>query len=128
MKKILISIALFSTLIVSCDKDYLNEPKPTSSVSSSVIFTSRDGVNSFISGILRASRLELNLDRLDTGGLPSLYFARTVKGNDLVLGVQWYRFDYNNDNRDPTDKRTIFSWAFPYTMINELNILIMFCY
>ena len=124
MKKILISIALISSLIVSCDKDYLNEPKPTSSVSSSVIFTSRDGVNSFISGILRASRLELNLDRLDTGGLPSLYFARTVKGNDLVLGVQWYRFDYNNDNRDPTDKRTIFSWAFPYTMINELNILI----
>ena len=124
MKKILISIALFSILIISCEKDYLNEPKPTSAVSSSVVFTSKDGVNAFISGILRASRLELNLDRLDTGGLPSLYFARTVKGNDLVLGVQWYGFDYNNDNRDPTDKRTVFNWAFPYTLINELNILI----
>ena len=53
-----------------------------------------------------------------------MYFARVVKGNDLILGYQWYVFDYENDNREPTYTRTIFSWEFPYSMINQLNLFI----
>ena len=123
MKKLYtILLVVSSILIIGCEKDYLDQPKPTESVNTSVIFESSDGVEAFMSGILRVSRSQF--ERTDAGGLYSMYFARVVKGNDLILGYQWYVFDYENDNREPTYTRTIFSWEFPYSMINQLNLFI----
>lgn len=120
MKKLNATLLVISLILLSgCEKGYLDEPKPTESVNSSVIFESQDGVEAFMSGILRESRGQF--ERTDAGGLYSMYFARVVKGNDLVLGYQWYLFDYENDNREPTYTRTIFSWEFPYYIINQLN-------
>ncbi len=120
MKKLHATLLVISFILLSgCEKGYLDEPKPTESVNSSVIFESQDGVEAFMSGILRESRGQF--ERTDAGGLYSMYFARVVKGNDLVLGYQWYLFDYENDNREPTYTRTIFSWEFPYYIINQLN-------
>jgi len=120
MKKLHTTLLVISLILLSrCEKGYLDEPKPTESVNSSVIFESQDGVEAFMSGILRESRGQF--ERTDAGGLYSMYFARVVKGNDLVLGYQWYLFDYENDNREPTYTRTIFSWEFPYYIINQLN-------
>lgn len=120
MKKSQTSLLVISFLFFSgCEKGYLDEPKPTESVNSSVIFESADGAEAFMSGILRVSRSQY--ERTDAGGLYSMYFARVVKGNDLILGQQWYLFDYENDNREPTYTRTIFSWEYPYYMINQLN-------
>lgn len=120
MKKLHATLLVISLILLSgCEKGYLDEPKPTESVNSSVIFESQDGVEAFMSGILRESRSQF--ERTDAGGLYSMYFARVVKGNDLVLGYQWYLFDYENDNREPTYTRTIFSWEFPYYIINQLN-------
>lgn len=120
MKKLHATLLVISLILLSgCEKGYLDEPKPTESVNSSVIFESQDGVEAFMSGILRESRGQFK--RTDAGGLYSMYFARVVKGNDLVLGYQWYLFDYENDNREPTYTRTIFSWEFPYYIINQLN-------
>jgi len=123
MKKLYtILLVVSSILMIGCEKDYLDQPKPTESVNTSVIFESSDGVEAFMSGILRVSRSQF--ERTDAGGLYSMYFARVVKGNDLILGYQWYVFDYENDNREPTYTRTIFSWEFPYSMINQLNLFI----
>lgn len=120
MKKLHATLLVISLILLSgCEKGYLDEPKPTESVNSSVIFESQEGVEAFMSGILRESRGQF--ERTDAGGLYSMYFARVVKGNDLVLGYQWYLFDYENDNREPTYTRTIFSWEFPYYIINQLN-------
>ena len=120
MKKLHAKLLVISLiLLLGCEKGYLDEPKPTESVNSSVIFESQEGVEAFMSGILRESRGQF--ERTDAGGLYSMYFARVVKGNDLVLGYQWYLFDYENDNREPTYTRTIFSWEFPYYIINQLN-------
>ena len=88
-----------------------------------MIFESPDGAKAFMSGILRTSRSQFT--RTDAGGLYSMYFARVVKGNDLIMGFQWYLFDYENDNREPTYTRTVFSWEFPYYMINQLNQFIV---
>ena len=104
-------LVLSLVLLVGCEKGYLDDPKPTESVNASVVFESRDGVEAFMSGILRQTRGQFT--RTDSGGLYSMYFARVVKGNDLVLGYQWYLFDYENDNREPTYTRTTFSWEFP---------------
>lgn len=113
---------MFNVLIIGCEKDYLDQPKPTETVNTSVIFESKEGIEAFMSGILRVSRDQF--DRADAGGLYSMYFTRVVKGNDLILGFQWYLFDYENDNREPTYTRTKFSWEFPYYIINQLNLFI----
>tara|TARA_B100001175_G_C19513112_1_gene645251 strand:- start:2002 stop:3417 length:1416 start_codon:yes stop_codon:yes gene_type:complete len=120
MKKLHAALLALSLIILKgCEKGYLDQPKPTESVNASVIFESRDGVDAFMSGILRQSRGQF--ERTDAGGLYSMYFARVVKGNDLVLGFQWYLYDYENDNREPTYTRTKFSWEFPYYIINQIN-------
>jgi starch-binding outer membrane protein, SusD/RagB family len=121
-KQYCILLVLGNLLLLGCEKDYLDQPKPTESVNSSVIFESADGAEAFMSGILRLSRDQFERD--DSGGLYSMYFARVVKGNDLILGFQWYLYDYENDNRESTYVRTTFSWEFPYSMINQLNLLI----
>ena len=124
MKKLQATLLLLCLILFSgCEKGYLDEPKPTESVNSSVIFESADGAKAFMSGILRTSRSQFT--RTDAGGLYSMYFARVVKGNDLIMGFQWYLFDYENDNREPTYTRTVFSWEFPYYMINQLNQFIV---
>lgn len=125
MKKILkfgfiFCISMFT--ITSCNDDFLEDPNPTDGVGESVVFGSREGVEAFISGILRAARLQF--DSVDSSGLNSIYFARTMKGNDLIHASSWWGPDYENDNREPTYRRTVFSLEFPYFMINQTNTLI----
>ena len=123
MKKSLIKFSFFVFMILlSCDKDYLEEPKPTGTVNSDVVFQSKESAEALISGILRLSRI--SYEKTDSGGLYSIFFARVVKGNDLILGNGWYLFDYENDNREPTYRRTTFTWEFPFTLINQINIFI----
>ena len=125
MKKtfIKISILFFTVLfVVSCDKDFLNDPAPTDSVTSEVIFGSRTGAEAFISGIMRRFRTQYNAT--DSAGLNSIYYARTVKGNDIIQGPTWFLYDYANDNREPTYRRTNFTWTFCFDMINQANSLI----
>ena len=125
MKRIFVktTICFFSILfLISCEKEFLEEPSPTTVVTSEVIFTSRTGTEAFISGILR--RLRAQYTSTDTAGLNSIYYARTVKGNDIIQGPTWFRFDYDNDNREPTYRRVNFTWQFSYDVINQTNALI----
>jgi hypothetical protein len=46
--------------------------------------------------------------RTDAAGLNSMFFARTMKGNDLIQANTWFRDDYANDNREPTYTRNSF--------------------
>ncbi|MDO5971272.1 RagB/SusD family nutrient uptake outer membrane protein [Flavivirga aquimarina] len=116
--KILLLVAL---MFISCEKDFLDDPQPTASVADVVIFGSRAGAEALLSGIQRNFRRQFT--RTDAGGVYSLYFARTVKGNDFIQN-SWYNFDYDNDNREPNYTRTIFNWEFPYYLINQANTLI----
>lgn len=125
MKKITVLGILLSMSLLTftgCYDDFLEEPVPTEGVAESVVFGSRTGVEAFISGILRSARLQFN--SVDSSGLNSIYFARTMKGNDLIHATSWWGGDYENDNREPTYRRTVFSWEFPYFMINQTNTLI----
>ncbi|MGY0426508.1 MAG: RagB/SusD family nutrient uptake outer membrane protein [Polaribacter sp.] len=116
-------LLLCATLtLIGCSKSFLDDPKPTATVNESVIFSSREGVEALLSGMNRKARNTFT--ETDTGGLYSMYFARTVKGNDFINTTSWFSYDYANDNREPTYKRTIFSWEFPYYMINQANVCI----
>lgn len=116
---IIICCLLFS---LGCEKEFLQEPAPTTTVTSDVIFGSRTGAEAFISGILRLLRAQYTAT--DTAGLNSIYYARTVKGNDIIQGPTWFTFDYENENREPTYRRVSFTWQFCYDVINQTNALI----
>lgn len=109
-----------SVVFTACSKDFLKEPKPTDEVSEDVIFGSASGADAHISGILRRMRGQYTSGH-DAGGLNSVYFARTAKGNDIIIGTSWFNFDYQNDNREPTYRRTSFTWEFSYYVIGQLN-------
>jgi hypothetical protein len=108
--------------LASCSEEFLDEPRPTDSVSAEVVFTSLEGAESLLSGIHRNMRAQFTAT--DAAGINSLYYARTVKGNDIIQAPTWFLFDYANDNREPTYRRPTFSWQFPYYIINQANSLI----
>lgn len=126
MKKIklylIASTAILLTTVQSCREEYLNEPTPTDAVSPDVVYGSVEGATAYMAGILRASRGQFN--STDSGNLTSIYFARTVKGNDIINSGSWFSSDYSQDNREPNYRRTKFSWEFPYYIINKLNSFI----
>lgn len=114
----LLSIIMFT----GCSEEFLEEPAPTEQVSEDVIFGSREGVEAFLSGMHRRARAQFT--STDAAGINSLYFARSVKGNDIIQANNWFGFDYENANREPTYRRTVFAWEFPYYMINQVNTMI----
>lgn len=125
MKKILLNFAMASFLLLSlssCDDGFLNDPVPTDEVGEDVIFSTREGANAFVSGIMRNFRSQYAAT--DTAGLNSIYYARTVKGNDIIQRATWFTFDYENDNREPTYRRVRFTWNYSYFMIGQTNLLI----
>lgn len=119
-KWLIVFAVLFITL--GCEKDFLDEPENTGGVTADVVFGDRAVVQAYVSGILRNFRSQYTAT--DTGGLYSLYFARTVKGNDLIQASSWYRFDYGHENREPNYRRTIFNWDYNYENVNLANVLI----
>lgn len=114
-----ISVFLVTT---SCSDDFLNEPKNESGLTPDVVFASRAVADSYVAGMMRRYRSQYTT--VDTGGLYSLFFARTIKGNDLIQSDNWYGFDYANDNREPNYRRTVFNWNFNYEMVRHANELI----
>jgi len=125
MKKNILKLStLFLLLlaVVGCEKEFLSDPAPTSSVTDEVIFSSREGADALLSGIHREFRSQFTAT--DAAGLNSIYYARTVKGNDIIQRATWFLNDYENDNREPTYRRTKFTWEFPYYIINQANTLI----
>ena len=124
--KLLFVVAVFFAT-ASCE-DYLNEPKPTDQLTSASVYSSRAGVDAYFSGIFRLFRgqFEYNTDQAttDVGGIYSMYFARTIKGNDLIQGPSWYLFDYANDNREPTYRRPSVTWQFLYKLVKHANTII----
>ena len=121
ISKIFIAImALF--IMAGCSEEFLDEPQPTDGVPETVVFGSREGVEAFISGIMRRFRGQYT--STDSAGLNSILFARSVKGNDLIQTNNWFGFDYANDNREPTYRRTVFTWNYCFYMVNQANALI----
>lgn len=116
---ILVSSFMFTT---SCSDDFLEEPKDESGLTESIVFSSRTSADSYVSGIMKRYRGQYS--STDTGGLYSLFFARTVKGNDLIQKVSHYTFDYAHENREPNYRRPVFNWTFNYEIIFHANQLI----
>ncbi len=118
------------TLFFSSCGGFLDEPKPTTSVSPQDVFSSVDGVRAHFNGIYYNLRRQWeSVDgksggRTDAWGIVSLNLARIVKGIDMMLPSGWYQWDYRQDNRNATFSRTRFVWDFLYETINQANIIV----
>ena len=126
MKKLL-SITLYTLATIlaltGCSKDFLEEPKPSQQVSEDIIFGSPDGVEAFISGIIREGRGRFTGQ--STSNLSSYYFSRVWKGDDMMfLGTGFWNIDYDFTGRTSDNMRPRFIWNFSYHMINQINNLI----
>ncbi|MHA6696854.1 RagB/SusD family nutrient uptake outer membrane protein [Chryseobacterium sp. A301] len=123
MKNIkLILLVLLIGFVQSCREEYLNEPAPTDTVTPDVAYGSYEGAKAHIAGILRRTRGQFT--STDSGNLGAMYFARENKGNTTINNGSWFAFDYENDNREPNYRRTVFTWNFPYYLINQVNAFI----
>ncbi|WP_299101788.1 RagB/SusD family nutrient uptake outer membrane protein [uncultured Winogradskyella sp.] len=120
--KKLLTVALILPLFYACNEDFLEEPSPQDAVTESVVFSSKENAMTHMSGILRRTRAQYTNN--DSAGVNSLYYARAVKGNDVVQGPTWFLFDYAHENREPNYRRTIFTWNYCYDIINNLNVFI----
>lgn len=128
MKNILkgtLILGLSSGILFSgCKKEFLEEPKPASGVSAVDVFATEAGVRANFSGMYRKLRTQYG-SSTDAWGIISVNLAREVKGSDVGLpDGNWYNFDYLQDNREPTYRRTVFTWGFFYDFINSANVII----
>ncbi|WP_170309826.1 RagB/SusD family nutrient uptake outer membrane protein [Seonamhaeicola maritimus] len=123
LKRFVILSLLAVFTFVGCSEEFLDDPKNTDGVTADVVFGDKATVEAFITGIFRLFRRQYT--SVDSAGLQSIYFARTIKGNDLIQAPSWYLFDYAHENREPTYRRTVFNWDFSYDMINQANTLIL---
>lgn len=122
MKKLQIKsiVLLFLlSLTASCSSDFLDDPQPKDSISPEIVFGSKEGATSFLSGILRLQRTSLIND--EASGLHSILFARSVKGADLIQKQIWFGDDYDYQVYLSTGTRSIFSWRLPYKIIDQVN-------
>ena len=121
IKKLLLLV--FATLtIYSCQDEFVDDPAPVDGISEALVFSNRSMVDAFIAGMGR--RIRAQFSATDTNGINGMYYARVVKGNDVIQRPTWFRWDHQNDNREPNYRRPTFSWQFPYYMINQANIAI----
>ena len=117
-----IMIVLVMLFSAGCSDDFIDEPTDTTGANSSVIFSDRSNVETYIAGILANYKGQYR--NVDNGGLYAMYFARAVKGNDIIQAFSWYTFDYGHENREAAFRRTNFTWDFNYENINFANVLI----
>jgi hypothetical protein len=119
-------------LITGCSKNFLDEPKPTQSVTEDDVFKSEAGVRAYFNGIYSNMRTQWApigtpatvQTSTDAWGYNSINLARINKGIDIINPGGWYQFDYRHENREPAYRRTRFTWQFLYEIINQANVII----
>ena len=125
-------IGLFLAMLFgACKKSFIDGQKPTNSGSADEVFASVSSVRSYFTGIYRNLRNQWQSTDASAGGnddsysYNSIFLARDVKGKDITMPKNnWYYFDYQNDNREPTYRRVRFTWYYFYELINQVNVLI----
>jgi hypothetical protein len=126
--KIIGMVLIMAAATAGCKKSFLDDPKPSDQVAEEQVFASEAGVRSYFNGIYRRMRMQWSNDNVasstDAWGISSMYLARLVKGDDIVLSDGWYISDYREDNRDASFRRARFTWGYLYEFVNHANVLI----
>lgn len=127
--KFFLLIILALSFPIGCSESFLDDPKPTTSISAEEVYATDAGVRSHFNGIYK--RLRSQYSNLagsynrnpDAWGIVSVNLSRVAKGSDIVV-VGHYQLDYQHIFTQPTYIRPSFLWTFWYGFINQANVLI----
>ncbi|MBT0549220.1 RagB/SusD family nutrient uptake outer membrane protein [Riemerella anatipestifer] len=114
-----IAVATLLLTATSCQR-YLDEPQPTDEISLNLAFSSSDNAEASLTGITSLLRRDITILQ-DGSNLGSIYFARSVRGEDFIVPNSWYSGDYQNTYRLATSGRTEFTWEYLYRIIRQCN-------
>ncbi|ATL48118.1 hypothetical protein COR50_13630 [Chitinophaga caeni] len=130
-------ILVFAYILLgsSCSKDFLNEIKPENGdVTEDVVFSSKEGAESAITGMLDIFREENyngypNTGNLTNRGLQTTMFLFEVRANDVFDAYySWWRaegsWEESGYGRIQTGTRTKQIWDMFYKVINNANVII----
>ena len=111
-------IGAFLIGFVSCSDDFLDEPKPTGSVTDEVVYTSESGVDAALTGMY--SVLRGYYAGHDTYGAKAYYLGADVMGTDLTVPIyNWYVFEHRWDvTENSNGRRTNWAWELFYSVAN----------
>lgn len=118
------------TSMSACNKDFLDRPKPTESITEEEVFKSASGVRSYFNGLYSKMRQPwapigaTDYNETENWGYTSVNITRVNDGIDIINPSGWYQSDYRHENREPSYRRTVFTWQFFYETINQTNVII----
>ena len=130
MKRILKGIFLSAAVLVAASscKDFL-ETSPTSSVSDSQVFTSVKGAQAALNGCYYYFNFgSVYSDRGDDNGYICHLMTIDARGEDIICDGGWYNFDYQylEGYRRADSWKNYSMWFFYYTLINNLNSILVY--
>lgn len=125
MKKTLYAFLTLILFLSGCSEDYL-ETTPTNQLSDQIIFTTADGAQTIIDGVLRDMRSHHGAANMhDQFGVKAVDLAVDLMGEDIVVEkFHWFGADYRFENRRNTDPRTNYVWNLFYRIIYNVNEVI----
>ncbi len=122
MKKIWLHSLIFTLVLCSCSKDYL-ETAPTNQISDQLVFQSVDGAQTVIDGILRDMRSQHGGENQhDQFGVKAIDLVVDLMGEDIAVEqFHWFGADYRFENRLAIDQRPLYAWSLFYRIIYNVN-------
>ncbi len=124
MKKILIILAGILIFVSGCKEDFL-ETSPSDKLATPDVFTTVDGAQSVVNGVLRFMRVSSGGGH-DSFGIKAVDLATDLmQGDILVYRGHWFKWDYILDNNAPTYRRPKFIWSLFYDIVNNSNYVLM---
>lgn len=125
-KNISLAFALSASVLVGCNKDYL-ETSPTTAVTEEVVFNSTSDAMKVVDGMYRLMYRQIHSQQ-SQGGIGGYMIYMDVMGDDLVLTAatpSWFRDEYKwIKHRDATSPMTVYHYLYPYSFIAQANLIL----
>ncbi|WP_299135309.1 RagB/SusD family nutrient uptake outer membrane protein [uncultured Tenacibaculum sp.] len=102
----------------SCSDEFLDEPKPTGSVTDVVVYTTESGIDAAFTGLY--ANIRDYRSRHDTWGAKAYYLGAEVMGTDLTVpDFNWYIFEHRWDvTENSNGRRNNWAWEIFYSTAN----------
>ena len=124
MKRLSILLIFIVGLFSACSEDFL-ETAPTNQISDADVFTSVQGCQTVLDGVLRNMRAYSD-GRHDQFGVKAIDLTYDLMGDDMVMARHhWFGWDYRLDNNQTTYAKPSFIWRQFYRIINNVNNIIV---
>ncbi len=124
MKRFGLILLIIAGITAACSEDFL-ETAPTNQISDADVFTTVQGCQTVLDGVLRNMRAYSD-GRHDQFGVKALDLSMDLMGEDLVqTNHHWFGWCYRLDNNQAGYARPSFVWRQFYRIINNVNNILV---